>query len=954
MRKVSTRTIQSILLGSCIFVMQGCGSSGDEQQTTRETPAVLAPLITFPADGATVSGVTEVRVDLDPSASYKSVVLLVDGVEVASDGEAPFSLEWNPYFQSSAEEASIVVKATTATNQLLRSDISLVNINHNAYAPAIALTDPQTLQGYAYGTDSVSVQWSPVPGATEYEYRTNDNLAIKIESPDANIPLDEGVNSLRVRAAQDDQWGDWVYVGDIFVSEPTSPAITINSAVEEYVIDFDVALDPNANFTQVTLIVNDQPIKTLSDAPFSFSWDPYFVVGGLTGAYWFVEVTLADGRKLQSPVEFIDYSSPAIRDRVNVTLANNGSDYYGIDELAVSWNPVDGAVSYDYEYAGSITSTDLTAVNLQSLMLGTYNVRARAVDADGNVGVWSQAKRFTIALPKAPVFSTELTEYSNVQNVAVSWPEIAGASSYQYRLTDQWVDAGDLSVEVATAEPGFYTLGVRGVDALGREGAIGTFNFRVSAPFAPNLVLTENVNETELLLNVNWGEQSQDVIVEVAKDYAFDNVIYNYTSNNNTHTDFSLPAGGYYVRAKTSNEVGHQSEWYRSSKFNLGLFYIEEDIATFGFDSADRPVDFIIDTSAITLLSANGNSGDGSGDDFNIAKVARGGNAATTESFGSIARSPRSLAKAASGAIATGSSINYQNSTIIGTNDIGSYLWHKTIKSEMPDDNTRLEDRVQNAATLSDGRVVYASTYNIWDIDGNSSRLSSQEQRVTILDENRENPIVATIPAPEEGELQYLSQLLIDNDEIYAAGRYTFDNTGDASDDVFTPVTTKNGAFLAIITPQGDVTSIVTGGGLSNSSINSMSKMNDNIVVSYSNYDRCAATLFRDAGEPEAIYLGGVNYCYAVLSSNQDVILVGKDNDSAVSGEPLVVSRFRNGGEQERIYISRLSNNFQLKKVKYDPVFGVVVAGTYKFGSSYDDTRTVIFNISDDFEHIAN
>lgn len=957
MRSSKARTIQGCMLMSCLVLFQGCGSSGgssDKQEAAVQKSNVLAPLITYPANGATVSGVTDVRVDLDPSAAYKSVALLIDGQEVAIDDKAPFELTWNPYFQSSANEASLVVKATTTDGELLRSDISLVSLNHNAYAPAISLVEPAGQQLYPYGTESLTVQWSTVQGATAYEYRINVGDANASNSTEASLSINEGANALYVRASQGEQWGRWVQVHNFIVNPPLNPSISASSADTENIIAFEAVLDPNASYSNVSLIVNGDPIQERTEPPYSFSWDPYYFLNGSFDVGWYIEATLNDGRTFRSPAEYISSTDSIISERLDISLPSGGPAYYGIDQLAVSWNPVAHAANYQYEFSGEVITTDETSASFESLSPADYQVRVRAIDADGNIGAWSQRQAFTIARPDAPSFTNEQSELSNVTSVEVAWSEIVGASSYEYRVEGQWVSADQLSTEVPTPAPGYYSVDVRGVDALGRPGSESTFSFRILAPNAPNIMLSESITDEELMLDVNWGELDQNVTIEISKDYQANDVLVSYTSDNNTNYSFALPAGKYYVRAKTSNSAGHESDWYSAGQFSLGLFFIEADIASFGFDTDDRPRDFIIDPSAITLLSANGNVSDATSDDFNISRISRDGNIESSESFGSIGRSPRTLSKTPNGTLATGSGTNYYNSVIIGTNDVGSYLWHKTVRSEFPDENTRIEDRVNSAAELSDGRLVYASTYYIWDIDGNYSEVRSQEQRVTILDENRENPIVATLPAPDEGELQYMNQLLVDEDEIFVAGRYKYDNSGDASDDTFVPVTTKNGAFLAKVTSTGEVTELKTGSGLSNTSLNNISKMRNDIVVSYSNYDRCAATYFQGESEPEAIYLGDVNYCHAVLLSNRDLVFVGKDNDSAVFGEPLVITRFTDGLETERMNITRLSANFTLSKVKYNATFGIVIVGTYKFGSSYDDTRTVIFNISDDFEHVAN
>lgn len=133
-----------------------------------------------------------------------------------------------------------------------------------------------------------------------------------------------------------------------------------------------------------------------------------------------------------------------------------------------SWTPVPGAAHYEVEVnsaqdfpagskwccTGQTTGTSLTPT--QVLGNSTYYWRVRAIDSQGNAGVWNVGSPFTKAFDSAPPTIPSLT-MSNVNGSALSgspvstdtpivtWAPVPGASRYELQLANYTSSACDWS-----------------------------------------------------------------------------------------------------------------------------------------------------------------------------------------------------------------------------------------------------------------------------------------------------------------------------------------------------------------------------------------------------------------------------------------------------------------------------------------------------------------------------
>lgn len=558
-----------------LLAIAACSSSDSDSDSdgSRDADrASLPPLITYPADGATVSGLTEVRVDIDDAAAFERLSLLVNGIEVATDSEAPYTFAWNPYFDSETSDASLLVRASTDDGETLRSDPLSVRIEQPQDLSVIALQDlPEDNPDLAfpYGTTDLVISWNSVTGADEYEYQIGDAEPTLTAATEARFSLAEGSNALRIRAADEDRWGPWVSLPAITVLAPQSPSIT-STINEDGSITVTPSLDSSASFKSVSLVVDDEVVATSGESPFTFTWDPYYW-GVQTTTRYRVQAELDDGRIFQSEDSVVDTEETQLTDRITVRLPEGAPNYMGIDTLNVSWTSVEGASAYEYQLNGVTGTAEQTSTTLTELAPGNYQLRVMAVDASGRKGVWSPNAAFEVQLPSAPKFASPQPSatLSDVSSVDVEWLEVAGAGSYQYRTDEAWVDIQGTVVAIPALSIGYYGVEVRSIDALGRPGPSNTIHFQVAPPELPN-VYSPNVewNGEQFEVTLAWEAQGEGNRYEVA--WGENPAPHDITTNS---LKILVGATGEYSwRFKRTNSVGHQTEWVMQPKVPVGIF----------------------------------------------------------------------------------------------------------------------------------------------------------------------------------------------------------------------------------------------------------------------------------------------------------------------------------------------------------------------------------------------
>lgn len=224
-----------LVLTLSISTLAGCQLTDDEKNKLDKANAnlekvAIAPLITFPAVNDKVEKPVDVRVDIDESVTYKSVSLLIDGENIATDLEPPYNFSWDPYFWSDRDQATLMIRAVTAEDVLLRSEVLTVRIG-SFIQNQIQITQPTANQEFQ-NIDSTNIEWTAKSGATRYDYRIDSTSASTTATSAAiSLPaLGDYLLSVRATDAQGHtgQWSDGQMVSLVV---PNSPTVQVAEAI---------------------------------------------------------------------------------------------------------------------------------------------------------------------------------------------------------------------------------------------------------------------------------------------------------------------------------------------------------------------------------------------------------------------------------------------------------------------------------------------------------------------------------------------------------------------------------------------------------------------------------------------------------------------------------------------------------------------------------------------------
>jgi hypothetical protein len=555
--------------------------------------------------------------------------------------------------------------------------------------------------------------------------------------------------------------------------------------------------------------------------------------------------------------------------------------------------------------------------------------------------------------------------FQNINTTDISWNPRAGADSYDARINSTTINTDQTTTSIDLPTIGNYSLSVRAIDIHGNKAKWSDeITFSLAIPSAPSIYSSDPVaGENDWQVQFNWNGALESTELQIATDINFTSLLESEDLDTTSYTA-SLVTGIYYARIRTSNEFGHVSEWSEVNTLEIGLFSQKVDMHTYGgWSNEDAPVDFVMEDEYLVVTARQSNESDSSGDDFYVSKVDLQGNEIWGKSYKPQMNSPKSIALTSSGYVLPGSGTSWSDGKVMALDDLGNQEWYENFVSS-PNDEGEFggftQQRVEAITEVSVGKFVALNrTINcIYSSESHSGySCPTQVSEVVVIDSNADvsNISSSQIAQPASGKYDSFTQLLLTDSGLYAAGRYTAanDSSQDSSDDSFTPSASASGAVLLKLSKiDGSILSERTAGGIKDSSLSSIAETKTgDIVVGYSNYYVGVASTFKaGSSDTESTIEGSMHYSQVVADpSGNGYVMLAQHRDN----ENYLLTRYDENNNQvgSSIYLTQCFNQLRVAKIKSHPKHGLVILGTDKWGSSYGDTHTVYFNLTNDFQY---
>jgi fibronectin type 3 domain-containing protein len=220
----------------------------------------------------------------------------------------------------------------------------------------------------------------------------------------------------------------------------------------------------------------------------------------------------------------------------------------------LTWDPVNGAESYNIYRDGSIHKASYASYSEAGLAPGTYSYRVVAVDSNGNEGEWSG---FFVSVTVSVPVPTGLYASLDGNTVNLSWNSVNGASYYRvYRDGSYSGDSyGAAAFTDENLAPGTYYYQVAAVDSYGYEGersASVSVTVTVSVPVPTGLYAYSDGNT----VNLNWNSVNGASYYRVYRDGSYSGD----SKGAAAITDENLAPGTYYYQVSAVNSYGYEGE----------------------------------------------------------------------------------------------------------------------------------------------------------------------------------------------------------------------------------------------------------------------------------------------------------------------------------------------------------------------------------------------------------
>lgn len=420
-------------------------------------------------------------------------------------------------------------------------------------------------------TNSATVSWSAVAGATSYDVYFNSTLYNVTGTTKTVDGLTPGTSySYRVRA--NNAGGSSAYnSGQTIQTLPNPPGTPTNVS---------------ATATNNTVTVNWSAVSGATSYDVSFNGTIYNVTGrsktitGLaanTNYNFAVRSKNAGGASAYSTTMTVRtlVNPPTVPTNVRATATSNS--------VTVSWSAVTGATSYYVSLNGTIYSLTGTSATISGLIPDTdYNYAVRANNA-GGYSAYSSIKTIrTSAIP--PEVPINVSAVSTTNSITVSWSAVSGATSYDVSFNGTVYNVNDTSKTITgLAANTNYSYAVRAKNTAGSSAYSDTKTI-LTLPNPPAVPKDISATATTNSVTVRWSASAR----ATSYDVIFDGKIYNITDTSITIS--GLTSGTDYTYLVRANNTGGSSAY--SSSMIIQTVQIIPEV----------PTDISADATANTVL----------------------------------------------------------------------------------------------------------------------------------------------------------------------------------------------------------------------------------------------------------------------------------------------------------------------------------------------------------------
>ena len=601
-----------VALGTHTIAVQAYDAAGNTKTASRTTTVIPVPdtanptvSIADPDDGIEIITGTNSFVNIDAADNFGvvKVELSIDDTVVSTLTADPYTYDWDTTGLSLGAH-TLLAKAYDAAGNVGQS--SVVNFTivppSDTAAPSVAITAPSDGSSTIIGDDvAITATASDNVGVSKVEFFVDgaprsETAAEPYALTWNTVGTSLGAHTIMVRAS--DAAGNasqtTTTVNIIPVPDTTKPNISVTSpSAGANIITGDttaIALDASDDFgvTKVEVLVDGALEATLTDSPYSYTWDTTgaelgdhvitasaYDAAGNVGQASSVTVTIVPPPDVTKPVVAIatptDGANIVTGDDIAITA--DASDNVGVSKLEIF---IDGLPRSEMQTAPYAMTWGTVGTSL-----GAHTIMVRASDAAGN----SDTSTVTINIVPPPDTTSptvSVTSPSSDANIVTGTTSaIALAASDNVGVTSVELSIDGSQTATMTTSPytyswdttgfnlGTHTLLAKAYDAAGNVGESSSVTFTIvpvpdttkptasiTAPVAGANIAQGDSAAITANASDNVGVTQVEVFIDDTSKSVLQSAPYTYTWSTSTATSL----GTHTILVRASDAAGNTSD----------------------------------------------------------------------------------------------------------------------------------------------------------------------------------------------------------------------------------------------------------------------------------------------------------------------------------------------------------------------------------------------------------